>query len=213
MCARCEAQPKPGRPGRLSSMKKEELAGEAFNAFEKSRMPIVLNTDPDKVVLSTWNFTPGWNAEQYGPAPSTYNARVETIHEKPTFKPFLENRCLVIFTAFQEGQERIVDGKKKKFQYKITKENTHEFCVAGIYRVFQGELYHTVVTTQANELMARIHNTQLRMPMVLEPWEERFWLEGEPMKNFADRSNVILEATPLFKESPQPPGKDKDLFS
>ena len=203
MCARCEAQPKPGKSGRLTQMKPEMLAGGGVTAFEKAKLPIILNSNPDEVVMSTWNFTPGWNVEQNGPAPSTYNARIETIDQKPTYAPHLGNRCLVVLTSFQEGQERIIDGKKKKFQYKITKENTHEFCVAGIYRIYKGEIYHTVITTEANELMAKIHNTMKRMPVILEPWEEKYWLEGEPMKNFADRANVHLEATPLFKESPQ----------
>ena len=210
MCARCEAQPKPGRSGRLSQMKPELLSGGGVTAFEKAKMPIILNSNPDQVVMSIWNFTPGWNVEQHGPMPSTYNAKVETIYQRPTFKPYAMNRCLVILTSFQEGQERIIDGKKKKFQYKITKENTHEFCVAGLYRIYQGEIYHTVVTTEANELMAKIHNTQKRMPIVLEPWEEQYWLSGEPFENFADRSNVHLEATPLFSE--QPSDKQGGLF-
>jgi putative SOS response-associated peptidase YedK len=35
----------------------------------------------------------------------------------------------------------------------------------------------SVVTTEANELMAQIHNTKLRMPLILPKEKEKPWLD------------------------------------
>ena len=37
----------------------------------------------------------------------------------------------------------------------------------------------TILTCPANELMAEIHNTKKRMPVILETSQESLWLEGK----------------------------------
>ena len=43
---------------------------------------------------------------------------------------------------------------------------------------------YSIVTTEANELMAEIHNNKKRMPVILEPDQEENWLKGEEINDF-----------------------------
>ena len=47
-----------------------------------------------------------------------------------------------------------------------------------------GEQTHTfsIVMTPANELMRKIHNTKLRMPLILKRGTERDWLKYKPKR-------------------------------
>ena len=56
---------------------------------------------------------------------------------------------------------------------------------------------YSIVTTQANQLMAEIHNTKKRMPIILKPEDESKWLQHEPINKFAYPYEVYLIATKL----------------
>jgi putative SOS response-associated peptidase YedK len=82
----------------------------------------------------------------------------------------------------------------------------HElFAIAGLWSQWEdtsnGEIIfsYTMVTTEANELMAKIHNTKKRMPLILTPENEKAWLEGADY-HFFTHPKVDLMATPIFPE-------------
>lgn len=201
MCSRGEIQPKAGRlAGKLNAIDDTTFPSDEINAFDKPKMPVILCSDPENVHLSEWGLIPSWASQAFNEA-HTHNARIETIEEKPAFKQYVNNRCLVIFSAFYEYQEyRNERGTKKKRPYRITRPDAEDFCVAGLYNFYNGKLTHTVVTTEANELMREIHNTTYRMPLVLSLEEEKAWLEGNPFVTFRDRSHIELIATPAWND-------------
>jgi len=41
-----------------------------------------------------------------------------------------------------------------------------------------------MITTEANELMSRIHNIKKRMPVILTPENENKWLQGNDIAEF-----------------------------
>ena len=58
----------------------------------------------------------------------------------------------------------------------------------------------TITTVAANELMAEIHNTKKRMPLILDPADFDLWLKGSP--EGADKlvrayPSVRMEAWPV----------------
>jgi putative SOS response-associated peptidase YedK len=53
---------------------------------------------------------------------------------------------------------------------------------------------YTILTTEANPLMAEIHNIKKRMPIVLKREDETKWLEHEPIQDFAFPYSVDLIA-------------------
>jgi putative SOS response-associated peptidase YedK len=68
--------------------------------------------------------------------------------------------------------------------------NQDLFCFAGIYNQWvnklTGETLNTfaMLTTEANPLMAEIHNSKKRMPVILTPQNESLWLAGINKNDF-----------------------------
>lgn len=156
-----------------------------YRAFSNPNVPVIAMEDPGRVELMQWGLVPSWAGEREQAETirkGTYNARAETLHEKPSFKqPLVSGRCLVIARGFFEWQ--LVNGVK--IPWYISQANAKPFVFAGLYDSWMdadsGEVLRTfsIITTSANALMARIHNTKKRMPVILEPGSEFDWIEGE----------------------------------
>ena len=109
---------------------------------------------------------------------------------------------MVIDNGFYEWQW--LDSKgKNKIKYEIGIGNDDLFAFAGLYSQWinnsTGEIKdtYTIVTTQVNELMAEIHNTKKRMPIILKPQDENKWLNHNPINEFAFPYEVNLVARNL----------------
>ena len=132
----------------------------------------------------------------------TLNARIETIEDKPSFKNSINKRCLVIADGFYEWQWHDTKGKNKT-KYEIGIKDHELFAFAGLYSQWinqhTGEIRdtYTIVTTEANPLMAEIHNIKKRMPIILKPEDETKWLNHYPIENFAFPYEVHLVAKNL----------------
>ncbi len=161
-----------------------------FNGFDFPQTPVITNLDQSSIQLFNWGLIPSW-AEDQEIRKHTLNARVETLDEKPSFKEHESHRCLVLANGFYEWQW--LDGKgKKKQKYEIGIENGDLFAFAGIWSKWEnsstGDVVHSysIVTTEAQGIMRDIHNSKLRMPMILKPEDESKWLEGKPVDPFYD---------------------------
>ena len=112
----------------------------------------------------------------------TLNAKAETIFEKPAFRSSIkENRCLVLVDGFYEWKHV----GKYKYPHFIRLKNKEPFALGGIYNDWvsneTGEIIKTfsIITTEANSLMAEIHNSKKRMPLILSRGEEKKWIEPD----------------------------------
>ena len=101
------------------------------------------------------------------------NARIETIDEKLMFKQdILQRRCVIPAAAFYEW-----DRDKQKALIELPQ---HEICyLAGIYRMYEDMEHFTVITTEANESMRRIHD---RMPLLIKEEDIFSWM-GDGFRN------------------------------
>jgi len=45
-------------------------------------------------------------------------------------------------------------------------------------------LTYTILTTEADEMMSKIHNTKKRMPIILKMEDEKLYLESEDIKKY-----------------------------
>ncbi len=151
-------------------------------------IPVITQEHPGKVQLLQWGLIPHWvkDADQADKVRrGTYNARAESLEKKPSFRKPAENqRCIVIATGFYEWQH--VGGQK--IPWLIHHREQDLFGMAGIFDKWtderQNELIDTfsVITTRANPLMEKIHNTKKRMPVILDgPGQESRWLSDEPL--------------------------------
>lgn len=147
-----------------------------------------------------WGLIPSWfkDSDYKEIASMTLNARVETIDEKASFKHLIHRQeCIVPSTGFFEWKTI----GKEKIPYFIHSAADSIFSMAGLYDLWLDPALGTVrktftiLTCPANELMAEIHNTKKRMPVILDSSQEKLWLEGNlNPKEFIDpiHSNLIL---------------------
>jgi putative SOS response-associated peptidase YedK len=125
------------------------------------------------------------------------NAKGENLFKNEKGRPSmwkdgaLYGRCLVPTTHFFEFRHVPIIGKKgqvlkqtKKVPYCITlNEKFDLFYIAGISRVWtnesRGESADTfaIVTTAANDLMQKVHNSKKRMPTILPQALAEEWLQ------------------------------------
>ncbi len=200
----------------------EELYGmefpvESFNlpayflsAFEHPRWPVLKQGILKRFVPALWGLIPSWTktadaAESI--RDKTINARFESIGSKPSFRGLVNSRrCGVLVDGFVEW--RLFEGKK--YPYHIAMPNKRPFMLAGLWDIWNDSGTDTVVetfsvvTVDAKGLPAQIHNTKLRMPLILGKTSGGQWLD--PNVPFAVCAELMLpfyktlEAWPVGKE-------------
>lgn len=153
-----------------------------FNGFDHPRTPIILNSEPTLIQCVEWGLMPFW-AKDRNLQDSTLNAKIETLQEKPSFKNILHRKCLVIVDGFFEWKWLDEKGKNKE-KHLITMPDNEPFALAGLWSEWKdstGETLktYTIITTEAKGIMREIHNSKLRMPVVLKPEIENDWLLGK----------------------------------
>jgi putative SOS response-associated peptidase YedK len=181
------------------------LESDAMSGFAHLKTPIILDKTPE--IISTnysWGLIPAW-AKEESIRKNTLNARIETVTEKPSFRNNVNNRCLIIATAFYEWHWNDPKGKSKD-KYQINSQEEEIFAFAGLYSNWTqpetGETIftYTMLTTEANELMQYIHNTKKRMPIVLNRKEENAWLDpSNAIQDFASLYQANLVGFPISK--------------
>ena len=99
-----------------------------------------------------------------------FNARSETVREKPMFRYDYEtHRCLIAANKFYEWKD-IGAKKKEKYEFFAPGEILY---LAGIYHKDpQGDRF-TILTREAEGCMTGIHH---RMPLILHREEMESWL-------------------------------------
>jgi putative SOS response-associated peptidase YedK len=172
-----------------------------INGFEFPKTPVIIDEKPQIITQYYWGLIPAW-AKDEEIQKYTLNAKIETITEKPSFKNSVNKRCLVIADGYFEWQWLDPKGKNKQ-KYEIGLPHHELFAFAGLYSQWKdkttGEIKntYTILTTEANPLMAEIHNTKKRMPIVLKREDESKWLQHEPIEHFAFPYTVNLIAAKL----------------
>jgi putative SOS response-associated peptidase YedK len=147
-----------------------------------------------------WGLIPRWAVEASDFKMLLFNARSETIAEKPAFRDAARNvRCALPASGFYEW--RLIEGRKQP--YFIQRRDGAPLLFAGLYAERpQGEphLSAALLTTDANALMRPLHE---RMPVVLEREDLMRWLDPNErdVRAFADlfvpRDDDVLEAYPV----------------
>jgi putative SOS response-associated peptidase YedK len=130
---------------------------------------------------AVWPLIPKWAKGQV-PKYSTANAKAETVASTKSYQHAWKRgqRCLIPATGFYEWQ--VVEGAKNKQPYHIKAGDRPVFAMAGIWEQSADEktgenvLSYSILTTQANPLMAEIHNTRQRMPVIISPEDYSKWL-------------------------------------
>ncbi len=167
------------------------------NGFSYAPWPIIKSTNSQlQLVEAHWEFIASWNKDwdavkETRKKFTTLNAKGETIFTSKLYQQAAANtRCLVLVSGFFEWRDLLLPTAKKpvKVPYFISLPEKEYFFMAGIYNPWldheTGECIDTfaIVTTAANHLMAQIHNSQKRMPVILNDDDALTWLQSTNTK-------------------------------
>lgn len=151
-----------------------------ISGFSYPHLPILRH---DRIQMASWGLVPAWVSEKEKALEirsRTLNARGETVFEKPSFsKSILSQRGIFPVRGFYEWR----DYNKLKYPYFIEGQDKTGLNLGVIYDHWEerqtGRIHTTfsIVTTPANPLMATIHNTKLRMPLVIDRKDMHAWLD------------------------------------
>lgn len=154
----------------------------SVSGFLYPDVPVISSDATKKIDLVQWGLIPSWvkSAQQANELrPQTLNARGETLFEKPSFRNSAGPRkCCILVNGFFEWQTQ----GKNKIPYFIFMKNQESFAFGGIWDEWKNPETNkvlrtfSIVTTEANPLMAEIHNAKKRMPLILQPGQEQDWL-------------------------------------
>lgn len=123
------------------------------NVVPGKKAPVVVFENGQyRTQLMTWGFQ---FKDKY-----IYNARSETVLDKPFFRMIYQKRCLVPVSGFYEWSK-----DDKQFSYELDKP----FYLAGIYQ----NNHFCIITTKSNHYVKHIHH---RMPLVLQDDDVMLWL-------------------------------------
>jgi putative SOS response-associated peptidase YedK len=175
-----------------------------------------------ELVLMRWGLIPSFTKQLSDvKGISTINARAETVAKSPVWRgPFKRRRCLVPADGFYEwkrvadeaisekiGQEKAGRTSKPepKQPYAFHLRDDQPLAFAGLWDAWKApdgswlESF-SIVTTEANALMAPVHN---RMPVILKPGDYDRWLDvegdpapGELMRPFAAEAMACAPCNP-----------------
>lgn len=157
-----------------------------YNAAPQSMQPAVrLDEDSGQreLAILRWGFVPSWSRDAKI-AYSTINAKAETVATSPAFRESMKRRrCLIPAEWFYEWQK--IDAKTKQ-AYAIGMKDDSVFAFAGLWDRWKDQQTgqtletFTIITTDPNELMERLHN---RMPVIIDAKDYGRWLiPGDPAR-------------------------------
>jgi putative SOS response-associated peptidase YedK len=134
-------------------------------------------TRKPEALKSTWGLLPdrSW-VDGKAKGRCCYNAREDTVFEKPSFKEaILKKRCLIPAAAFWEWSEAEHEPDGKKHLYQVTREDGEPFLLGGLWEFHpQFGFSSTVLTTEAIPQVAEEAHHD-RSPLVLEPEQAAEW--------------------------------------
>ncbi|MGV3614186.1 MAG: SOS response-associated peptidase [Fimbriimonas sp.] len=198
-----------------------EIADEEWpqelDTFPGTEAPVVIvdgGANRKELVKAVWGLQPRWAKEPDFGTKSAYNARSETIAEKPAFREaFRRRRCVVPLDAFYE--------QSGGHWWKFSRRDGETMGVAGLYeepnerataRTF------TLVTTKPTDLALSVGHD--RMLVILEKEEVEVWLSRDAhpdhlnalMTPCAEDLLVVEDAGSNKRKKPEGPSDQDALF-
>jgi putative SOS response-associated peptidase YedK len=151
----------------------------SYNIAPSQKAGVIIN-DGEKNIYTAfqWGLIPHW-AKDSKIGYNMINAKAETINQKSSFKqPIKNKRCLIPADGFYEWKM----SDSKKIPYYIYLKDSSLFSMAGLYDEWISAenkkiITFTIITTEANDLIADIHDKK-RMPVIIEKKDRELWLDN-----------------------------------
>ena len=179
-CFQVEAPPEPGKhdlwPGYLGSfIRRHPQADDGDDASSEL-----------EAMSGLFGLVPHWSADTKI-CRSTYNARIETVAEKPSFREAWKRgqHCIVPADAFYEPDWR----SDKAIATRIERADGEPMGIAGLWSSWKSPKGETIysytmltINAQDHALMRLFHKPldEKRMIVILPPERYRDWLKASP---------------------------------
>lgn len=139
-------------------------------------MPVITLSRPREIQYMRWGLIPHYVSDPRD-AGTMFNARAETLFEKPAFRNLVKsNRCLVLTEGFYERETQ----GDEKVEWKITPAQEAYFYKAGLWTTWKdnntGQIIEscTIITCDPGAgSFSKIHD---RIPVILNKDQRRIWM-------------------------------------
>jgi putative SOS response-associated peptidase YedK len=186
-------------------------------------MPVITLNRPREIQYMKWGLIPAFVSHP-AEASAMFNARSETLLEKPSFRNLvMSSRCLILDEGFYE---REMQGDEK-VEWLVAPGQEDYFYKAGLWTTWRsrdgGEIIEsfTMITCDPGETRFRkIHD---RIPIIMNKEQRRLWMNPNARENeiisllqpCADDMLLIIEHSRELKKSPKKKnnGFNEDLFN
>jgi putative SOS response-associated peptidase YedK len=167
-----------------------------------------------QLVPMRWGLVPSWWSKSLKELKlATFNARAETVAEKPMFRSaFKRTRCLIPVSGYYEWQTT-PEGKQP--WYFTARDGSPALTIAGLWdewhdKASGGTLKScTMIITEPNEFVAGVHD---RMPVLLAENDFDLWLSGEyGIELLKPAAEDLLQKWPVSKRVNNSRAPDDDL--
>ena len=155
-----------------------------ISAFTNPLIHVITSENRKNIELFNWGLIPEWVRNlkiANNIRKMTYNARSETINEKPSFRNSIKDKkCLIIADGFYEWQTTA----SGKICHYVTLPENGIFTFAGIWSDWldksSGDYIKSVslITQSANQMMEKIHNTRKRQPVIIHKENRDKWFDS-----------------------------------
>ena len=138
---------------------------------------VICSGQENSLVSFVWGLIPFW-AKDPSIGAKLFNARAETVAEKPSFRnAFRQRRCLIPADGFYEWKKE----GNQKIPFSFHLKSGKPFAFAGLYEQWIAPDKKpvetcTIITTQANDIVAPVHD---RMPVIVPKAGQELWLNPQ----------------------------------
>ncbi|WJG09764.1 SOS response-associated peptidase [Aliiglaciecola sp. LCG003] len=143
----------------------------SFNIAPSQMAPIVTSQG---CAVFRWGLLPAWVDTQQT-AFSTFNARLATLAEKPSFRDAWTRgrRCIVPALGYYEWQQQ----SNTKQAYFVTRKDCNPILFGGLFECPRLDTpgSFTIITRPAEGLLEPLHHA---MPLMFEASQAKLWMHG-----------------------------------
>lgn len=142
-----------------------------FNASPGQLLPIIVNPRQTELSMARWGLISDQSTEN-DPIPKLYIKDLEAIQASKAWQSaLLERRGLAIADGFYIWKSI---SKKTFVPYRVVSKTEKMICICGIWEEDEfRNIYFTLITRRAYK---PVHELADRMPIVLTPQKEHWWL-------------------------------------
>lgn len=173
MCGRYAFKAKISELTQLTNIENSIEFNSLDNIAPTMQAPIIIH---NRIGMAEWGLIPAW-ADYTKFKGKLFNARSETLHEKPSFKESWQRkrRCIVPATHFYEWNTHD-KGQKGRTPYIVSLSNTPILGFAGLWSKTANGVSYTIITKDAVSPIKDIHP---RMPVMLTPDMFEKWFRAD----------------------------------